>query len=46
MGSELTSCRCGGIKRLLEANLGAVFGIRFFASEFSTGNKTPGASRV
>ncbi|HOT24286.1 MAG TPA: DUF5655 domain-containing protein [Thermoleophilia bacterium] len=30
------------IQRLLEANLDAVFGIRFLASEFSTGDKHPG----
>jgi predicted transport protein len=30
------------IQRLLEANLGGVFGIRFLASEFSTGDKNPG----
>lgn len=30
------------IQRLLEANLSEVFGIRFLASEFSTGDKHPG----
>lgn len=30
------------IQRLLEANLGEVFGIRFLATEFSTGDKHPG----
>jgi len=30
------------IQRLLEDNLGEVFGIRFLASEFSTGDKHPG----
>jgi predicted transport protein len=30
------------IQRLLEANLGDVFGIRFLVSEFSTGDKHPG----
>jgi hypothetical protein len=30
------------IQRLLEANLGDVFGIRFLASELSTGDKRPG----
>ena len=29
------------IQRLLEANLGDVFGIRFLASELSTGDKHP-----